>query len=958
MRKILFGALCLSMAIGLLIINQKKTEPEIAAHTPPISQKERDENPEQREMEEWTEEQIHDAKAVIKERKKAKSNGNEKSASLLVDIEEEGPNVNGETISNPYQKAAGGMIKEISVDFSDTDGIQSNDRLVVATETGGAWISEDAGANWYPIDDDWAFSGLNTVAQNPFQPEEYYFGGEFQGLFRWDASAWTINGSNNSGLESLSPTIYANGSTYNEFRSCKVFRFHPTNNNHFYLVGGVSGDFQGLYETTDGGNTFYEIFDINGPSFDDMEVLSDKIILATTNGIYKLTKSGSNWNGLLVKGAVPGCSNAQVAVLEEDPNIVYTYTAQLGHNYQVEISRSMDGGNTWNSNNSQTLISAHHSQQHSHALQVTTYDSNYHLLMYGSQKCQIAYVYNSGALSISPEQRHFGHDDYQDIQVFGDDLYVGSDGGIFRYNINALQYNDPPTVFDPNWYQYVVSEESLNATFRTYQSVDVALAANGNRKLMAMWHNGTSFKENNAVEQVGGGDGFEAAFMPGNDSKYYTTAQRGAVRTQDPAGGSFNPYIGNTAETRFNTRIFTHSALPNELFMVGTYRFWQLNNASTCLGNCPWDLVYDYGINNNIYSYARLENQVNSPVYLAIGSSPQIDKINSLNPASKVTLTNDFSNLTPATSPGAIFDMTINPQNTNELFVLAGNKPFKIVAHNGTAIWYSINDPNLGSLSLNEIAVSPDNSNQLILGTSLGVYCTVDGGLNWDVVPEIPAVAVEDIEVREDGYVGIATYGRGNWTAQLNGNVCELDDVNNTFSYFKKKGSMFFTSPFDEPGYDYLWTASGNFYPTFTLGFNPGISYSFASNGLYNVCLTITSQTDPSCTKTICRNVSTSGFFGFIGFMLPKGDDGEELALQFEADVYPNPASDLLNVRFSESIEGTALIYNMQGQLVHEFSINGNTAQVELQEFISGNYIIAVVSDEQLIAREQFSVNK
>lgn len=944
MKKILLGTFCLFLAIALLF----KAQSEIAVKTSSLKD-DSERNGEQREMEEWTEEQKQDAKAAIKVRKKAKSSGNEKSASLLVDIEEVGPNVSGETAVYPTQTVAGGMVKEISTDVSDTDGIQSNDRIVVATETGGAWISEDAGSNWYPIDDDWAFSRLDAVAQDPNQPNKYYFGGSNMGLFQWDASTWTINGNNNSGLEATSPTIYANGASYSEFLSCSIIRFHPSNSNHFFVKGGVAFDYGGIFETTDGGNTFYEIFDLSGVEVDDMEVLNDKVLLASNNGIYKLIKTGTNWNHTLVKASSFGNVMSQIDALDSNPNIVYAYMAQLASPYQREISRSFDGGNTWSHNaNGQITTGTDISYPHAQAFTVANWDSNYHLLIYGSQDAQTSLVYKAGPLSIVPQQNLLGHADYQDFQVFGNDVYVGNDGGIFRYNINSLNTYQP-------------QGESLNHTFRTYQSVDVELATSGDRKLMAMWHNGTTMKDNNdMVHKVSGWDGFEAEFQPNDNTKYYTTMQNGNVRGFDSVVSTTVRNLTNPfGSGPFETRIFAHSALPNALFMVGLYDLWYLSNASTCNSNCSWTSTFNYG-NERISSYARLKNQVNSPVYLGIGTSSQIDKITSLSPANKITLSNDYSNITLSdSSPGTIWEIAINPQNSNELFVIAGWKLYRVeVQANGTAIWYEINDPTLGTVWLNELAVSPDNPDHLMLGTRIGLYTSTDGGQNWDVVTEIPAVAIEDIEVRDDGYVGIATYGRGNWTAQINGSVCELDDVTNTFGFYKKKGAMFFTSPFDEPGYDYLWTASGNFHPTFNLGFNPGIAYSFANNGVYTVCLTITSQTDPSCTKTICRSVSTSGFFGFIGFMLPKGENGEELELQFDVDVYPNPASDLLNLVFEESVEGTAMIYNLQGQLMREFPINGYSTQVDLQKITAGNYILAIVNEEQLIARKQFVVSK
>lgn len=53
----------------------------------------------------------------------------------------------------------------------------------------------------------------------------------------------------------------------------------------------------------------------------------------------------------------------------------------------------------------------------------------------------------------------------------------------------------------------------------------------------------------------------------------------------------------------------------------------------------------------------------------------------------------------------------------------------------------------------------------------------------------------------------------------------------------------------------------------------------------------------------------------------------------------------------------TILFYS-QGQPIEEFSVEGSSTQVELVDYIDGNYVIDIIADKQLITRKQFVMSK
>jgi hypothetical protein len=86
-------------------------------------------------------------------------------------------------------------------------------------------------------------------------------------------------------------------------------------------------------------------------------------------------------------------------------------------------------------------------------------------------------------------------------------------------------------------------------------------------------------------------------------------------------------------------------------------------------------------------------------------------------------------------------------------------------------------------------------------------------------------------------------------------------------------------------------------------------------------------------------------------------------AVLFDINVYPNPASDVLNVTFNSNLSGTAsvMIYNSVGQLVIEKALTINTgfqqSNMDVSELPSGNYLIRVSTPEGFSSK-MFQVSK
>lgn len=76
----------------------------------------------------------------------------------------------------------------------------------------------------------------------------------------------------------------------------------------------------------------------------------------------------------------------------------------------------------------------------------------------------------------------------------------------------------------------------------------------------------------------------------------------------------------------------------------------------------------------------------------------------------------------------------------------------------------------------------------------------------------------------------------------------------------------------------------------------------------------------------------------------------ENVAEAMELNVFPNPASDILNISCNEIIKAVSLI-NILGQEMYYQNIDVSTAQINIANYLSGNYILKIETLENVIIK-------
>ncbi len=71
--------------------------------------------------------------------------------------------------------------------------------------------------------------------------------------------------------------------------------------------------------------------------------------------------------------------------------------------------------------------------------------------------------------------------------------------------------------------------------------------------------------------------------------------------------------------------------------------------------------------------------------------------------------------------------------------------------------------------------------------------------------------------------------------------------------------------------------------------------------------------------------------------------------IEINASLYPNPASDIINIAIDGMDNGKIMIYSANGSLVSEKALNGNFNSINVSSLSSGNYLYTITSGDKKI---------
>ncbi len=75
----------------------------------------------------------------------------------------------------------------------------------------------------------------------------------------------------------------------------------------------------------------------------------------------------------------------------------------------------------------------------------------------------------------------------------------------------------------------------------------------------------------------------------------------------------------------------------------------------------------------------------------------------------------------------------------------------------------------------------------------------------------------------------------------------------------------------------------------------------------------------------------------------------------FKVSIYPNPASDFINIQDKDDVVGNVLVYNLAGRKIKSFSVDGNQL-LNIMDLPKGMYLVQFLDKkEKLLTTQRLS---
>jgi photosystem II stability/assembly factor-like uncharacterized protein len=690
-----------------------------------------------------------------------------------------------------------------------------SERFYVSMASGHLWKTENNGITWNALFENENSFAIGVVELDPSNPNIVWVGsgennaqrsvGYGDGVYKsLDAGkTWKHMGLKDSGHISM-------------------IRFHPEDSNTIYVAAqgplwNPGGD-RGLYRSTDGGESWKRILDIDentGINEFVIDASNPDVILASSyqrrrhtwtlinggpgSGIHKTTDGGISWHK--VEGGLPAGDLGRIglAAAPSAPNIIYAIIE--ANEEDKGIYRSTDFGESWDKRSDHMTTSP----QYYNELYVDPQDSE---RIYSVDT--FTHVSTDGGKNwekISFKNRHVDDHALWIDPENSSHLYIGGDGGVYESWDKGQLWrhvrNLPVT-------QFYRSTPDNDLPF-----YNVCAGTQDNFTLCGPSRNTKTDGITNTDWSVAQfGDGFKAQIDPTDANIIYAQAQYGSLGRFDRITGErlqITPMPG-ADEKNYNWNwsapliISPHN---NRRLYYGAERLFRSDNRGESWQAISGDLSRKIDRNKlevmgRVWSVDAIAKNVSTSTYgalIAVDESPLIEGLiyagtddglihvtsNGGDTWSSVDSFRDVPDMS------LIEDLIASFHDEDVAYAVIDNhkrgdhKPYVLKTENRGRNWSLISNnlPERGSAhTIIEDHVDP---NLLFAGTEFGLFFSNDGGENWNELTGLPTIAVRDLEIqRREGDLVVGTFGRG---------IYILDDYSPLRSSSKtlKKPSLFST---------------------------------------------------------------------------------------------------------------------------------------------------------------------
>jgi photosystem II stability/assembly factor-like uncharacterized protein len=618
--------------------------------------------------------------------------------------------------------------------------------LWVGSAAGGLWRTPDGGDSWEPMTDYLPSLGVGAVAINPNNRNIMLIGtGEAYG-WRFMVNGVGILKSTDRGLtwnQTSFTYLQAQGVT------CYTIVWDPVNTNNVY-----AGCNNGLWRSTDMGESWTQA--LSGRATAILINKHEPSILYTSiqaSGIYKSTNTGESWN-ILGNGIPQGSSIGftSMAICDAFPNVLYAGLARNdGSGKLLGFYRSNDSGGHWallSTPDFYCYIPPYENicqGWYDNVTSVSPVDSN---LVYANG-INLYRSTDGGNTWTTPAGPLFNPSVHVDHHSFGFDpsnpaiVYAFNDGGVYKSTDNGdswVEKNDGLITFQFYSIASAMTDTKIVSGGSQDNSTQVVDNSNGNTNWSVWW----------------GGDGMITNIDYTNSQIMYGEQQFGLQgKTINGGLSSFPINNGITESGPWITPVVMDPVDPTILYTASNAKIYKTTNSgqnwtsAVNISNCK---ILAIDRINHDYIYASVWNY---------GSGTNVFWRS----------TDGGINWEQGTSPGwRVTDIEASPTKEGVLYATQnafdGNpRVYKSLDYGDS--WTNITN-NLPPVGTNAITINPYNTEHLYLATDLGVYVSINDGGEWiEYNNNLPNVFTFDIHFHPaDTTVRAGTFGRGCWKAK------------------------------------------------------------------------------------------------------------------------------------------------------------------------------------------------
>lgn len=610
--------------------------------------------------------------------------------------------------------------------------------IYVGAPSGGIWKSNDSGASWTPLADDFISMGVSSIVISNADPNIVYAAtGDNDGS---DTYSIGVVKSTDGGL-----TWNTTGLNYQTTEAKVIYKLliHPTNDQILWAATN-----NGFYKTTDGGANWIQK---NNYPIRDIELNPDNpnTIYGSSMTVFYSHDGGDSFTPASGLPGIAGVSRTVIAVTEADSNYVYALVANNIDNGLEGVYQSTDGGQSFTLKfDSLNLLGyaddgSDSGGQSWYDLAIACSHSNRDRILVGGVN---VWRSNDGGNFftieshwVHPSSIGYTHADIHTLDFIGNRLYCGSDGGIFRSYNSGTSWTDISAGLEiSQFYKLGITEQNPDLIIGGLQD------------------NGTFIRKASGWEHIRGGDGMEAIIDPGNQNTWYTSYQNGSLNKTIDGGANFFGISDSITDAGGWVTPYAIHPTNTDILYAGYGSVWKTTD-----GGLDWESVSPPGwtIRNIAISKSAPDN-----IYYAT-----YDNIYRSSDAG-VTW-NDVTSDLPAGA--SISGFTISPTNPDVVFLTysgfsAGNKVF--VTSNGGTTWDNLSG-NLPNIPANCVVYEEGSHAGIYVGTDNGIYYKDSNLVYWEAYDNgLPNVIVNELAIHNStGKIIAATYGRGIWESPLKG---------------------------------------------------------------------------------------------------------------------------------------------------------------------------------------------